>query len=125
MFIHKLKQSKIAKKIYTNYKYVYKTKQLSSLLNKTTPSYFFFYTRYSKQKEIELKSILNLKGYSFLKIKKKLLQQNFNQNNLKFLSNLLENNILLIYSIKELPSEINNVLIKQISDLKTFFFCGL
>ena len=125
MFIHKLKQTKIAKKFYTNYKYIYKTKQLYNLLNNDNPFYFFFFTIHSKQKEMDLQTILKPKGYSFLKIKKKLLQQNFNKNELTFLSNLLENNILIIYSTNTISSEINNVLLKQIGDLKNFFFCGI
>ena len=74
---------------------------------------------------MDLQTILKPKGYSFLKIKKKLLQQNFNKNELTFLSNLLENNILIIYSTNIISSEINNVLLKQIGDLKSFFFCGI
>ena len=53
MFIHKIKQSKNPKKVYTNYKYLYKTRHLYSILNNINSCYIFFYTSFSKQKEIE------------------------------------------------------------------------
>lgn len=123
MFIHKIKQSKFPKKFYTNYKYLYKTRHLYSILNDLNICYIFFFTSFSKQKEIELKTILQKDNLKFIKLKKNLLQNEFENSNLNFINNLLKNNIMLVYNTKS--PEINNVLINDIVNLKIFNLFGI
>jgi hypothetical protein len=123
MFIHKIKQSKFPKKIYTNYKYIYKTRHLYTTLNNINSCYIFFFTSFSKQKEIELKLILQKEDFNFIKLKKNLLQNEFLQTSFNFINNLLKNNIMLIYNTTS--PEINNVLINQILNLKSFNLFGV
>ena len=123
MFIHKIKQSKNPKKVYTNYKYLYKTRHLYSILNNINSCYIFFYTSFSKQKEIELKTLLQKENLKFIKLKKNLLQNEFNNSKFNFINNLLKNNIMLVYNTNS--PEINNVLISDIVNLKIFNLFGI
>ncbi len=123
MFIHKIKQSKNPKKVYTNYKYLYKTRHLYSILNNINSCYIFFYTSFSKQKEIELKNLLQKENLKFIKLKKNLLQNEFNNSKFNFINNLLKNNIMLVYNTNS--PEINNVLISDIVNLKIFNLFGI